>query len=82
MPDRRGRPWARLSDLRDGCLVELDSGFDCHPSGKVVVESNSFGLYFHCDVGHHYLYLETNAEGDCVGVYGPLKTIGGLRGGA
>ena len=48
MHDLNGRPYAKLSELKVGDQIELDSGFTCHPPGVVVVKGDDRGLFFDC----------------------------------
>jgi hypothetical protein len=69
--DTSGRPYAELSKLRAGDLVELDDGFDCAPPGKVMLH---FGkgrrLYFICSHGQHFVDGQADDGVHCVGMYG------------
>jgi hypothetical protein len=53
--DYHGRPWAKLSELKEGSLIELDAGFTCAKAGVQLVLQDQQGLYFICKNGKHYL---------------------------
>jgi hypothetical protein len=67
--DPKGRPWAKLSELSAGMIVELDGGFDCHTPGRVEVKADEYGLYFECKGGQHYLIGRADDGVHCIGVY-------------
>ena len=67
--DKQGRPWAKLSQLRDGDRVELDGGFICIDAGIVQIMSRPSGLAFRCAHGHHYLSGQADDGEHLVGVY-------------
>lgn len=67
--DRNGRPWARLSELKEGQTIELDGGFTCHRAGQVTLHSDPGGLYFECKDGHHYVIGQADDGEHCVGIY-------------
>ena len=68
--DRQGRPWAKLSELKVGDIVELDGGFTCQEAGVATVHSDEDEkLYFICGDGRHYLSGQADDGEHCVGVY-------------
>lgn len=67
--DTKGRPWAKLSELKAGDKIELDSGFNCAGPGPTEVHASDHGLYFECSEGHHYLHDQADDGEHCVGVY-------------
>lgn len=64
-----GRPYAKLSELKAGDIVELDTGFTCHTAGKVAVCEDKAGLFFECGEGHHYFEGQTEDGEHCVGIF-------------
>lgn len=71
--DINGHPWAKLSELKAGQEVQLDSGFPCAPKGNHIIQEDKVGLYFHCDDGRHYLRGQADNGEHCVGVYDHAK---------
>jgi hypothetical protein len=68
--DTKGRTWAKLSLLKAGDVVELDSGFKCRAAGRADVHNDGQGgLYFRCAHGHHYLRGQADDGEHLVGVY-------------
>lgn len=65
----KGRPWAKLSELSAGMIVELGGGFHCHAPGRVEVKADEYGLYFDCSDGQHYLIGQADDGVHCIGVY-------------
>lgn len=67
--DLAGRPWAKLSELHAGSVIELDDGFACcnGQTRTVYKDHHEDHLYFYCNEGHHYLHQ--NQAGCVVGVY-------------
>lgn len=55
----------KLSELRMGDKVQLDTGFTCMEGVKEVQRSPD-GLWIACDQGKHYLCAD--AEGNCIGI--------------
>ena len=54
--DNNGRPWAKISTLKEGTPIELDDGFDCQRKGAHIVHADDAGrLYFNCRSGRHHL---------------------------
>lgn len=60
MNDKQGRPYAKLSELRAGDVLELDEGFTCMRSRTVTVQGDELGLYFNCNDGRHSLSQATD----------------------
>ena len=74
MQDRDGREYAKLTHLKNGDFIELDSGFTCHPPGIVLVRIEAGRLYFDCDKHKHYLDGQLADDGDSlVGIYSERK---------
>lgn len=68
--DTSGRPWAKLSELKEGDKIELDSGFTCHAAGPIEVRADPKGdLYFPCKEGRHMLDGQADDGEHLVGVY-------------
>ena len=67
--DKSGRPWAKISEVKVGDLLEPDGGFDCLECGAhLMVFHDSDGLFIKCSEGHHY--LDGQIEGDhYIGLY-------------
>lgn len=72
--DPEGRPYARLSELKVGDRVLLDSDFLCHQPGQVTIEEDEKGLYFLCNEGLHYLDGQTDDGEYLIGIY-PLPEV-------
>jgi hypothetical protein len=62
---------ARLSELKEGDMVEVDSSFDCLEAwSKHEVKRYGGGLYIECSHGHHYLEAQHDPfSGTLVGIY-------------
>lgn len=74
--DLDGRPYAKLSELKAGDLVESDADFTCLRGGsRHLVCSGSEGLYIHCLGGYHYLVgqLSESDNDSLVGLYKVLS---------
>jgi len=68
--DKFNRPYARLSALKPGDIVQVDGDFDCiQPWSRVPVLRSSHGLYVPCDKGHHYLDGQADDGDSLIGVY-------------
>jgi hypothetical protein len=68
--DKHNRPWAKLSELKDGTEIELDGGFTCRKEGFAKVRADEKGeLYFTCREERHYLSGQADDGEHCVGVY-------------
>jgi hypothetical protein len=68
--DLAGRPWAKLSELHDLSLIELDTGFDCASGKKCVYEDpESKRLYFPCKHGRHWIDGQTDDGEHLIGIY-------------
>lgn len=71
--DINGRPWAKLSELKEKAVVELDDGFICASAGKYTVAKDDKGFYIWCKDGHHYLASHQAGDGEhLIGIYGPM----------
>jgi len=73
--DKSGRPWAKLSELKEGDIGEVDGGFDGVTMRGGVVHSSGGRLYILCSAGRHYLADQADDGEHCVGVYAvfPVK---------
>lgn len=73
--DTAGRAWLKLADAEAGQEVELDSGFTCHPAGRVKIEGSASrkGLWFECSNGKHFIDSQADDGIHCVGIY-PIST--------
>lgn len=71
--DKAGRPYAKLSEIKAGDIIELDGDFDCHEAGIVNVHIYNGEIYFECKIGRHYLNAQADDGEHCVGIHGPLK---------
>lgn len=75
MKDAKGREYAKLSELEDGHLVEVDDGFTCiDPGDKRIVKFDSGKqvlAYIQCKDGKHFLtgQLDDSDQDSLVGVY-------------
>jgi hypothetical protein len=47
----------KISDIKEGQVIELDDGFTCM-KGRRTVFRDEDGLYVWCEHGHHYLKTE------------------------
>ena len=70
MTDLQGRPYAKLSGLKEGDTVQVDAGFTCMPPGTYTVYKHGCGeLCLFCSHGRHFLRSQ-HEHGDClVGIY-------------
>jgi hypothetical protein len=72
----QGRPWAKLSDLKEGSKIELDSGFTCHKAGVETVHLDEDGKpFFKCRAGRHALAGQADDGEHCVGVFDLIKNL-------
>lgn len=85
LTDISGRPWAKLSDLHPGDVVEFDDGFTCLRKGEIaLVHVDLKGQLFVFCSGHeefegrskkhsrkeqHFLDGQADDGEHCVGVY-------------
>jgi hypothetical protein len=61
---------AKLSEVKEGSLVELDDSFACRSAGEVEVKADKLGqLFFTCGEGRHYLLGQANADGTLEGIF-------------
>lgn len=68
--DKQGRPYAKMSELKAGDVVEIDGDFTCmKPWTKQPVQNDKDGLFLECEEGHHYLSGQADDGEHCVGVY-------------
>jgi hypothetical protein len=59
----------KLTDLKEGQFVKVDSGFSCMKEGVKKVYQNDKGFYVLCSHGKHYLDGQEDEKGsDLVGV--------------
>jgi hypothetical protein len=74
MTDVDGKPYAKLSELREEDIIAVDGGFDCIEAGPAVVHMDDDGrLFFCCNAGKHFLDGQCDDGEHCVGVYGPAR---------
>ncbi len=66
--DKYGREYAKLSALKDGDFIKIDSGFTCAPASVRSVRQDERGLYFKCSDGNHYLAGQADDGEHCVGI--------------
>lgn len=70
--DTNGRPYAKLSELKEGMYVEVDGGFDCIEAGsRLCVQQHPDGLWIKCTHGQHYLegQLDFDDGDSLIGIY-------------
>jgi len=72
--DLQNRPYARLSELSAGSLVDLDEHFDCMSQRTGVVlhfDQTENGLYFTCNHGAHFIdeQLDDDDDDHLIGIY-------------
>ena len=68
--DKNGKPYAKLSDLKEGDVVIPDGGFDCMAKGdhrKIIADGDR--LYVNCGKGQHFLDGQDDGDGYLVGLY-------------
>lgn len=70
MKDKDGREYAKLSQLKAGDPVEVDTGFAClYPGIHFVSQWQDGRLYLHCNDGQHFLDGQTDNGEDIIGIY-------------
>lgn len=69
MQDIKGRDYLKLSEAKDGMIVELDDGFTCRKAGKAMLYSKDGELYFFCDDGTHLISGQADDGIHCIGIY-------------
>lgn len=47
--DKANRPYAKLSELEVGTVIEIDGSFTCRHSGQANVHRDEKGLFFKCE---------------------------------
>lgn len=67
--DIAGRPYAKLSELKAGDVVELDADFTCRAPGKARLFIQDGELAFECSCGGHILSGQADDGEHCVGIY-------------
>ena len=69
--DAQGRPYAKISELKAGDIIELDDGFTCAVAGQRVLKTTSRGLAFDCDEGEAAHAIDGQADDGehCIGIY-------------
>lgn len=68
--DTKGRPYAKLGDLKVGDKVETDDGFTCMRGRTHTVRVDSEGsLFIPCRHREHHLIGQADDGEHCVGVY-------------
>ncbi len=58
--DKNGRPWAKISQVQAGSVLEPDGGCPCILAKTLKVETDNNGLWVQCIHERHYL----NAHSD------------------
>lgn len=76
--DKNGRPWAKLSELKDGDYIEIDGGFTCAKQGVYrlsasVRPNGKIDLYFPCDDIFHFLDGQADDGEHLIGIYNVEK---------
>ena len=68
----------KLSDLKAGDIVTIDSGFTCMKAGNHLVHSDVHGqLFLKCDDGRHYLDGQEDFDtGELIGIVAKEKANG------
>lgn len=73
MKDTTGRPYARLSTLKSGASIQVDSGFTCIKANSIrrVLRDGPGpeGLYFKCKSGKHFLHGQADDGEHLIGLY-------------
>jgi hypothetical protein len=68
--DTQGRPWAKLSEIKSGDVLTIDSGFTCMAQGeRKLVEIIAGECYVRCNHGMHYLNDSADDGEHLVGFY-------------
>jgi hypothetical protein len=68
--DINGRPWAKLSELKEGDMIEVDGGFDCIIGGTKQTLTLQRGILgFECLSGHHDIAGQADDCEHCIGIY-------------
>jgi hypothetical protein len=67
--DKAGRPYAKLSELKAGDVVELDGDFTCRAAGKARLFERDGNLYFDCSEGGHNIRGQADDGEHCMGIY-------------
>ena len=67
--DNFGRAYAKLSELKQGDWIDLDSGFSCTEARHTIVLYDHDGLYYRCKHGRHYLIGQADDGEHCIGIY-------------
>lgn len=68
--DKKGRAYAKLSQLKAGQMVWVDGGFTCLPPWtKREVKQDADGLYIDCSEGTHHLAGQADDGEHCIGIY-------------
>lgn len=66
----------KMSELKGGDWVVIDSGFTCAPASVVTVEEDEHGsLYFECSEGKHFLDGQLDRDGELVGLSRPSPAV-------
>lgn len=74
--DKSGREYLKLSEAKEGQVVELDSSFPCCDPGLVSLRSSHVidELWFQCKDGRHYISGQDDGDGYCTGIY-PVRDV-------
>jgi len=69
--DINGRPYAKLSAMRPGIILEADSGFTCLKSGArvKVIKDHDGSLFIPCADGGHHLDGQADDGEHLIGLY-------------
>lgn len=67
--DRQGRPYLKWEDVKEGVMVEPDSGVTCVDIRGVAIRKDDRKPWIPCIYGKHYLEGHLNKDAVCVGFY-------------
>lgn len=68
--DKAGKPYAKVSEVKEGTVLVCDGGFTCVDDGaELIVKKDEKGLYFDCRDAGHYLDGQTDDGKVYVGLY-------------
>lgn len=69
--DTAGRPYAKLSEIQPGDILEADGGFTCMKEGKreKVIKDHDGSLFIACDCGGHHLHGQADDGEHLIGLY-------------
>lgn len=72
MSEDQIRPWAKVSEVREGSILATDESHSCMMAGvnRVVQNDSRLGLYVTCGKGTHSLHFHKTYDGlEYVGFY-------------